>query len=111
MKRIEDLPELLQRIFQQTWYTVEPIDGQFPGGAYLAELFFIAGYEAAIAERAKFDEQAQGPNATAQTFVAFLRFANAIEAEKTHREKKGDEDRQGGLGSTRITKGATGGEC
>lgn len=57
MKRIEDLPEELQRIFQQVWYTFEPIDGQFPSEVDIAELFFAAGYEAAIAERAKFDEQ------------------------------------------------------
>lgn len=57
MKRIEDLPEELQNIFQQKWYRFEPIDGMFPNITDTAEFFFIAGYEAAIAERAKFDEQ------------------------------------------------------
>lgn len=57
MKRIEDLPEELQRIFQQVWYKFESIDEQFPEVDDIAEFFFIAGYEAAIAERAKFDEQ------------------------------------------------------
>lgn len=57
MKRIEDLPEELQAIFQQTWYRFEPIDGQFPIRAHIAELFFVAGYEAAIAEREKEDEE------------------------------------------------------
>lgn len=49
MKRIEDLPEELQRIFQQVWYSIEPIDGQFPGGAYIAERFFLAGFDTAMA--------------------------------------------------------------
>lgn len=57
MKRIEDLPELFQLIFQQVWYTVEPIDDRFQNTIDIAELFFIAGYESAIAERAKIDEQ------------------------------------------------------
>ena len=57
MKRINDLPEELQRIFHQVWFKDDPIHGPFPNRAVIAESFFIAGYEAAIAERAKFDEQ------------------------------------------------------
>jgi hypothetical protein len=57
VKRIEDLPEELQRIFQQVWYKFESIDEQYPEVDDIAELFFVAGYEAAIAEHAKFDEQ------------------------------------------------------
>lgn len=57
MKRIEDLSEELQSIFLQVWSIVEPIDGRWPNNTGIAELFFIAGYEAAVAERAKLDEQ------------------------------------------------------
>ena len=96
MKRIEDkeVKAKFDDVFKARW-SDKPMSTED-----IAEHFFAAGYEAAIAERAKFDEQAQAPNATAQTFMAFLRFANAIEAEKKTSGEKGDEDRQSGLGST-----------
>lgn len=50
MKRIEDLPKNLQKIYNETWHTHQPIHGEFPIRAYIAELFFVAGYEAVLKE-------------------------------------------------------------
>lgn len=49
MKRIEDLPEELQRIFRQLWYSVGPIDPRFPDRTSIPERYFIAGFDAAMA--------------------------------------------------------------
>ena len=57
MKRIENLPKELQDIFEQVWETVFANRSQLLGDRQIAEHFFATGYEAAIAERAKFDEQ------------------------------------------------------
>lgn len=89
MKRIEDLPEEVYQVFEKKFNTYAYLQGNYAEIVLCAEHFFIAGYEAAITKHEKPDEQAQAPNATAQTFMAFLRFANAIEAEKKHREKRG----------------------
>lgn len=57
MKSINDLPEKLQLAF---WKAFEDEFSDFDYPFYHKEVmshFFAAGYEAAIAERAKFDEQ------------------------------------------------------
>lgn len=57
MKRIKNLSENIKDIFEQIWKTVFANRSELLGDRQIAEHFFAAGYEAAIAERAKFDEQ------------------------------------------------------
>lgn len=56
MKRIKNLSEDIKDIFEHVWEIVFANRSQLLGDRQIAEHFFIAGYEAAIAERAKFDE-------------------------------------------------------
>ena len=55
MRRIED--EDVRPAFDKAWDDFCEADCLVRDYVNLAEHFFIAGYEAAIAERAKFDEQ------------------------------------------------------
>lgn len=56
MKRIEDAPKEIQKKYKEAWdIFVETNSNRFPN--LVCGDFFFAGYEAAIAERAKFDEQ------------------------------------------------------
>lgn len=57
MKRIKNLPDDIKDIFEHWWKIVFANRSEFLGDRQIAEHFFAAGYEAAIAERAKFDEQ------------------------------------------------------
>lgn len=57
MKRIKNLSEDIKDIFEHVWKIVFANRSQLLGDRQIAEHFFAAGYEAAIAERAKFDEQ------------------------------------------------------
>lgn len=57
MKHINDLPEEIYRIFENKFNTYAYLQGNYAEIVLCAEHFFIAGYEAAIAERAKIDEQ------------------------------------------------------
>ena len=57
MKRIKNLSEDIKDIFEHVWKIVFANRSQLLGDRQIAEHFFIAGYQAAIAERAKFDEQ------------------------------------------------------
>ena len=66
MKRIEDAPKELQDMFDEMIITFEDsfgchtalMDFWYKNPVRdIAKRFFIAGYEAAIAERAKFDEE------------------------------------------------------
>ena len=56
MKRIEDLPEEVYQVFEETFNTYAHLRCTY-ADVELWRHFFAAGYEAAIAERAKFDEQ------------------------------------------------------
>ena len=61
MNKLEDAPEL-EKLFQiavekQFDLKVDQMNYQQTQMLAIAEDFFIAGYEAAIAERAKFDEE------------------------------------------------------
>ena len=57
MKRIKNASEKIKDIFEQVWETIFANRSQLLGDRQIAEHFFMAGYEAAIAERAKLDEQ------------------------------------------------------
>jgi len=57
MKRIEDAPKELQKVFEKKFNAYAYLQGNYAEIVLCAEHFFAAGYEAAIAERAKFDEQ------------------------------------------------------
>lgn len=57
MKRIKNLSEDIKDTFEQIWKTIFAHRSELLGDRQIAEHFFAAGYEAAIAERAKFDEQ------------------------------------------------------
>lgn len=57
MKRIEDLPEEVYQVFEKKFNTYAYLQGNYAEIVLCAEHFFAAGYEAAIAERAKIDEQ------------------------------------------------------
>lgn len=57
MTNINDLPEDVYQAFEKTFNTYAYLQGNYAEIVLCAEHFFVAGYEAAIAERAKFDEQ------------------------------------------------------
>ena len=57
MKSINDLPEDVYRAFEKQFNTYAYLQGNYAEIVLCAEHFFVAGYEAAIAERAKLDEQ------------------------------------------------------
>lgn len=57
MKRIKNLSEDIKDTFEHVWKTIFANRSELLGDRQIAEHFFAAGYEAAIAERAKFDEQ------------------------------------------------------
>lgn len=57
MKQIKNASEKIKEIFEQVWETIFANRSQLLGDRQIAEHFFMAGYEAAIAERAEFDEQ------------------------------------------------------
>lgn len=56
MKRIKNLAEDIKDIFEHVWKIIFANRSELLGDRQIAEHFFIAGFEAAIAERAKFDE-------------------------------------------------------
>lgn len=57
MKHINDLPEDVYQAFEKKFNTYAYLKANYAEIVLCAEHFFAAGYEAAIAERAKFDEQ------------------------------------------------------
>ena len=57
MKRIKNLSQESKDIFEHIWKTIFANRSELLGDRQIAEHFFAAGYEAAIAERAKVDEQ------------------------------------------------------
>ena len=57
MKSINDLPEDVYQVFEKKFNAYAYLQGNYAEIVLCAEHFFAAGYEAAIAERAKFDEQ------------------------------------------------------
>lgn len=57
MNRIKNLSEDIKNTFEQVWKIIFANRSELLGDRQIAEHFFTAGYEAAIAERAKFDEQ------------------------------------------------------
>lgn len=57
MKSIEKASEEIKDIFEHIWETVFANRSQLLGDRQIAEHFFVIGYEAAILERATFDEQ------------------------------------------------------
>lgn len=57
MKNINDLPENVYQVFEETFNSYAYLRCTYAEVILCAEHFFAAGYEAAIAERAKFDEQ------------------------------------------------------
>lgn len=57
MKRIKNLSEDIKNTFERVWEIIFANRSQLLGDRQIAEHFFVAGYEAAITERAKFDEQ------------------------------------------------------
>lgn len=57
MKRIKNLAKEIKDIFEHVWKTIFANRSELLGDRQIAEHFFVTGYEAAIAERAKFDEQ------------------------------------------------------
>jgi hypothetical protein len=57
VKSINDLPEDVYQVFEKKFNEYAYLQGNYAEIVLCAEHFFITGYEAAIAERAKFDEQ------------------------------------------------------
>jgi len=57
MKSIEDLPEEVYLVFEKKFNEYAYLRCTYAEVILCAEHFFVAGYEAAIAERAKFDEE------------------------------------------------------
>lgn len=57
MKHINDLPEDVYQAFEKQFNSYAYLQGNYAEIVLCAEHFFKAGYEAAIAERAKLDEQ------------------------------------------------------
>lgn len=57
MKRIKNLSEDIKDIFEHVWKIIYANRSQLLGDRQIAEHFFAAGYQAAIAERAELDEQ------------------------------------------------------
>lgn len=57
MTNINDLPEDVYQAFEKKFNEYAYLQGNYAEIVLCAEHFFAAGYEAAIAERAKFDEE------------------------------------------------------
>ena len=57
MKHINDLPEDVYQAFEKQFNSYAYMRCTYAEVILCAEHFFVAGYEAAIAERAKLDEQ------------------------------------------------------
>ncbi len=57
MKTINDLPKDVYQVFEKKFNTYAHLQGNYAEIMACAEHFFAAGYEAASAERVKFDEE------------------------------------------------------
>lgn len=57
MKQIKNASKEIKDIFERVWKLIFANRSELLGDRQIAEHFFAAGYEAAIAERAKFDQE------------------------------------------------------